>query len=76
MNKERKSGLYHLSSYYCAKMISEVPYILLEPVAYGTVVFFVTNMAGIESFFQTILVLVLLSLASQVFKSIIGVKYI
>ena len=51
MNKERSSGSYHLSAYYFAKTISEMPLILFLPSIYMVIVYWAAGLNGWSSFF-------------------------
>jgi ATP-binding cassette subfamily G (WHITE) protein 2 len=51
VNKERSSGSYHLSAYYLAKTISELPLILLLPSIYMVIVYWAAGLNGWSSFF-------------------------
>jgi ABC-type multidrug transport system permease subunit len=51
VNKERSSGSYHLSAYYLAKTISEMPLILFLPSIYVVIVYWAAGLNGWSSFF-------------------------
>ncbi|KAH3877254.1 uncharacterized protein LOC127871196 [Dreissena polymorpha] len=52
--KERSSSWYRLSAYYLAKMTCDLPSILVEPLLFLTVVYWVTGLNNVVSFFATI----------------------
>ena len=64
--KERASGWYRLSAYYLAKMISELPLILLQPLLFLSVVYWVVGLNGAAAFFATIGTIFVHSIAGQV----------
>ena len=64
--KERASGWYRLSAYYLAKMTSELPLILLQPLLFLTVVYWVVGLNGAASYFATIGTIFVHSIAGQV----------
>ncbi|XP_056007788.1 uncharacterized protein LOC125666691 [Ostrea edulis] len=46
VRKERKSGAYRLSAYYTAKMVSELPMMIVLPVVQLTVMFWLAGIGG------------------------------
>ena len=66
ISKERRSGVYHLSAYYLAKTVSELPLVLLQPSIYLIISYWIVGLNGPAAFFGTWLVLVTNSLAAQV----------
>ena len=66
ISKERRSGVYHLSAYYLAKTVSELPLVLLQPSFYLLISYWIVGLNGAASFFGTWFVLVTNSLAAQV----------
>ena len=70
ISKERRSGVYHLSAYYLAKTVSELPLVLLQPSIYLIISYWIVGLNGPAAFFGTWLVLVTNCLAAQVTYSI------
>ncbi|XP_053384355.1 uncharacterized protein LOC123537135 [Mercenaria mercenaria] len=71
--KERASGWYRLSAYYLAKMTSELPVILIQPLLFLTVVYWVTGLNNVSSFFATIGTIFVHSIAGQSIGLCIGI---
>jgi hypothetical protein len=69
INKERAAGWYRLSAYYCAKMTSELPLTLLQPMFFVVVTYWVIGLNGIAAFFATIGTVFVDSIAGQVWGS-------
>lgn len=53
INKERSSGCYHLSAYYLAKTLSELPLILFRPSLYFVILYWTAGLDGWASFFSS-----------------------
>lgn len=66
INKERSAGWYRLSAYYLAKMTSELPLILVQPVFFGTIVYWSVGLNGVSAYFATMGTLFIHSIAGQV----------
>ena len=66
ISKERRSGVYHLSAYYLAKTVSELPLVLLQPSLYLIISYWIVGLNGPAAFFGTWFVLVTNSIAAQV----------
>ena len=66
ISKERRSGVYHLSAYYLAKTVSELPLVVLQPSFYLLISYWIVGLNGAAGFFGTWFVLVTNSLAAQV----------
>ena len=64
--KERASGWYRLSAYYLAKMMSELPLLLVQPVLFLAVVYWVVGLNGVGPFFATIGTIFVHAVAGQV----------
>ena len=67
--KERRSGIYHLSAYYLAKSVSELPLVIIQPSVYFVVSFWIAGLNGVGSFFGCWLVLVTSSVVAQVSRA-------
>ena len=65
MLKERKSGMYRLSSYYCATMITDVPLALLYPLLYVVISYWMAGLKKSADFVLFILVIFLDVLVAQ-----------
>ena len=66
INKERSAGWYRLSAYYLAKMTSELVLILLQPLVFVVIAYWVVGLNGIAAFFATIGTVFINSIAGQV----------
>ncbi len=68
IRKERASGSYHLSAYYMAKTLSELPLVLALPSFYFLVVYWASgvNTVNASAFFGSWFILLLNSLTAQV----------
>ena len=66
ISKERRSGVYHLSAYYLAKTVSELPLVLIQPSLYLVITYWIVGLNGPAAFFGTWFVLVTNCLAAQV----------
>lgn len=66
VTKERAGGFYHLSAYYMAKFVSEIPLVLIYPSFYLIVTFWCTGIGGPVAFFGVWAVLIVDCLAGQV----------
>ena len=44
MRKERASGSYRLSAYFLGKTISEVPMLMVLPIIFGCIVYWITGL--------------------------------
>ena len=67
ISKERRSGVYHLSAYYLAKTVSELPLVLVQPSIYLVISYWIVGLNGAAGFFGTWLVLITNSLVAQVY---------
>lgn len=65
INKERLAGSYRLSSYYIAKMVSELPLILCQPTVSITIAFWMAGLNGVGAYFADIGIILLSSLTAQ-----------
>lgn len=66
MNKERASGSYRLSSYFAAKMLSELPLNVLLPSLYLFIVYWACGLnPRADAFFGTWFFMVLNALTTQ-----------
>ena len=66
ISKERRSGSYHLSAYYLAKTVSELPLLFILPSLFIIITYWMAGMNGVSSFFGVWLVLILNSVVAQV----------
>lgn len=73
INKERAAGWYRLSAYYCAKMTSELPLTLLQPLFFVVVTYWAIGLNGITSFFATIGTVFINSIAGQSIGLFLGI---
>lgn len=68
ISKERRSGSYHLSAYYLAKGLSELPLALVLPSIFLVITYWCTGLNGWASFFGILLILLLTSVVAQVYS--------
>ncbi|KAK3103489.1 hypothetical protein FSP39_019592 [Pinctada imbricata] len=73
INKERSSGWYRLSSYYLAKMTSELPLILLQPIFFITIVYWSVGLNGVTAFFATLGTIFIHSITGQSIGLFLGI---
>ncbi|XP_048779668.2 uncharacterized protein LOC125683024 [Ostrea edulis] len=73
INKERAAGWYRLSAYYCAKMTSELPLTLLQPMFFVVVTYWAIGLNGIAAFFATIGTIFIDSIAGQSIGLFLGI---
>lgn len=66
VSKERKSGSYHLSAYYMAKTVSELPLVITLPSIYTIITYWVAGLHGPASFFGVWLVVIINAVVGQV----------
>ena len=66
ISKERSSGSYHLSAYYIAKTVSELPLLVILPTIFIIIVYWSAGLNGAASFFWSWFILLLSGLAAQV----------
>ena len=66
VTKERASGMYHLSAYFMAKLLSELPLMLFTPSLFHIITYWIIGLAGVGGFFGTWLVIILTCLVGQV----------
>jgi ABC-type multidrug transport system permease subunit len=64
--KERRSGMYHLSAYYLAKTVSELPLVIVQPSFYLIISYWIIGLNGAAAFFGTWFIIITNSLVSQV----------
>ncbi|XP_043940044.1 ABC transporter G family member 9-like [Protopterus annectens] len=65
INKERLAGSYRLSAYYFAKIISELPLILCQPIVNFTIAFWMAGLNGVGAYFADLGILLLSALTAQ-----------
>ena len=58
--------MYHLSAYYLAKTVSELPLVVLQPMFYLIITYWVIGLNGVASFFGTMLIVITNSIVAQV----------
>nr|XP_022337318.1 ABC transporter G family member 22-like [Crassostrea virginica]XP_022337410.1 ABC transporter G family member 22-like [Crassostrea virginica] len=73
INKERAAGWYRLSAYYCAKMTSELPLTLLQPLFFVVISYWIIGLNGISAFFATIGTVFINSIAGQSIGLFLGI---
>lgn len=66
ISKERRSGSYHLSAYYMAKTISELPLLVTLPTLFIIITYWIAGFNSAASFFGVWLVLLVNSVVAQV----------
>jgi len=66
ISKERATGTYHLSAYYLAKTLSELPLLLLLPSIFIIPVYWAAGLNGPASFFGTWFILLTNCFVAQV----------
>ena len=66
VSKERAAGSYHLSAYYLAKTLSEIPLILFLPSIFIVLVLPISGIQGAGSFFGAWLTILLGCFSLQV----------
>ena len=69
ISKERRSGCYHLSAYYLAKGVSELPLVLLLPSFLHIIAYWCSGINGWTSFFVIWFVILENSVVSQVYST-------
>ncbi len=65
VTKERASGMYHLSAYFTAKLVSEMPLMLFSPSLYHIITYWIVGLNGADGFFGTWFVLILTCFVGQ-----------
>ncbi|XP_069134109.1 uncharacterized protein [Argopecten irradians] len=76
INKERASGWYRVSAYYLAKMTSELPLILAQPLVFGTIVYWSVGLNGVSAYLATIGTLFIHSITGQSIGLFLGIAII
>lgn len=72
--RERSSKIYHVSTYYLANSLAELPNAILFNTIYGTIVYWMVGFyPTVERFFFFLLILVLQSLAMQAYGLLISI---
>jgi hypothetical protein len=66
IHKERSAGWYRLSAYYMAKMLSELPLILVQPVIFVGVSYWCIGFNGVLSYFGMLLIIIISGITGQV----------
>ncbi|CAH1772265.1 unnamed protein product [Owenia fusiformis] len=75
VNKERSSGAYRLSAYFFAKMSSEIPLIIAQPLVFVSIVFWVAGLNGVTAYFGDLAVIILGAITAQGFGLIFGASF-
>lgn len=57
--------MYHLSAYYMAKLVSEIPLMLFTPSLYHIITYWIVGLNGADGFFGTWFVLILTCFVGQ-----------
>ncbi|XP_057306202.1 uncharacterized protein LOC130644562 [Hydractinia symbiolongicarpus] len=70
--KERAAGMYRLSAYYTAKCISELPILLLQPVALYSIVYWMTGLNRSPVYLLGVFTIISVSILAQTFGLCIG----
>ncbi|XP_041029932.1 ABC transporter G family member 22-like isoform X2 [Carcharodon carcharias] len=65
INKERLSGSYRLSAYYLAKMTSELPLTIIQPLISLTIAFWMGGLNGVIAYFVGLAMIMLGSITAQ-----------
>ncbi|KAK3101924.1 hypothetical protein FSP39_007394 [Pinctada imbricata] len=73
--KERLAGWYRLSAYYLAKMTSELPLILFQPLLFVGVAYWVIGLSGTAAYFATLGTVFIHTIAGQSIGLFIGLLH-
>ncbi|KAL8614193.1 hypothetical protein ACOMHN_026410 [Nucella lapillus] len=71
--RERSAGWYRLSAYYLAKLTSELPLILLQPLVFVTVAYWCIGMNGVFAYFATCFTVIINALTGQSIGLLMGI---
>ncbi|XP_060678259.1 uncharacterized protein LOC132808835 isoform X2 [Hemiscyllium ocellatum] len=74
INKERLSGSYRLSAYYLAKMTSELPLIVIQPIVSITIAFWMGGLNGVIAYFVDLAMIILGSVTAQMQSRELGLS--
>ena len=58
--------MYHLSAYYLAKTVSELPLVIVQPTFFVIITYWIVGLNGVASFFGSLLVIITNSVVAQV----------
>ncbi|KAK3083673.1 hypothetical protein FSP39_001247 [Pinctada imbricata] len=72
INKERRAGAYRLSSYYLAKISSELPLLIIMPIIFFSIIYWMSMIGGVSGFFIFIGINLMSCLLIQGLGHIIG----
>lgn len=72
ISKERSSGSYHLSAYYLAKLISELPLLFFQPTFFLIITYWSAGLQGAGGFFGTLFIMYLTAFLAQGLGLLIG----
>ena len=76
INRERASGLYHLSAYYLTRVVCEMPLLLTLPTLYTVISFWMSNLSPSFADFMAYWALIIsLALAGQATGFFIGATF-
>ncbi|KAK3702242.1 hypothetical protein QZH41_016770, partial [Actinostola sp. cb2023] len=65
INKERAAGYYRLSAYYFGKLVSELPLVVLQPVAFICITYWMSGLNASAAFLQFTFTVLVTCLAAQ-----------
>lgn len=64
--RERGAKMYHVSSFYLARVVADIPGAVFYPILFGSVIYWWLGLnAAVERFFMFILIIVVMSLTGQ-----------
>lgn len=75
ISKERRSGSYHLSAYYLAKLFSELPLVIILPSIFYIITYWCGGFNGWTSFFAIWFVVLINSIVAQGLGVFIGALF-
>ena len=66
--------MYHLSAYYLAKTVSELPLVILQPTFYLVITYWIVGLNGVASFFGTLFIVITNSIVAQVYTCVCSLE--